>query len=120
MLLVRILYPTVVILACYLLAVVGIYDPQPLVLNATQQYHVTTTEYQMPMEFVDDQSGFESFYFLRNCTLRERFEIGVVKEDSKGSEAGWDIMQAIFDDLAGRYNIASERLGIKTMNMHVF
>ena len=35
MLIWKILYPTIVIFGCYLIAALGIYDPQDLTLNAT-------------------------------------------------------------------------------------
>ena len=116
----HILYPTLVVFGCYLLAAWVIYDPKDLTMVATEQYHVTSTETAQPMYFNDEGSEMYSNYLLKNCTLRERFMIGLVKEDSKGSTDGFEMLRAIFDDLAGRFNEASQELGIPPMKEKIF
>ena len=116
----HIMYPTLVVFGCYLLAAWGIYDPQDLYMVATEQYHVTSTDTAQPMYFYDEGSEMYGNYLLKNCTLRERFIIGLVKEDSKGSTDGFEILEAIFDDLSGRFNEASKELGVPTMKAKTF
>lgn len=88
----HIMYPTLVVFGCYLLAAWGIYDPQDLYMVATEQYHVTSTDTAQPMYFYDEGSEMYGNYLLKNCTLRERDIIGLVKEDSKGSTDGFEIL----------------------------
>ena len=87
---------------------------------ATEQYHVTSTDTAQPMYFYDEGSEMYGNYLLKNCTLRERDIIGLVKQDSKGSTDGFEILQAIFEDLSGRYNDASKDLGVPEMKAKTF
>ena len=69
-------------------------------MKATEQFHVTATD---EMQFADVESGFKSAFALHNCTLYQRFEIGLVRQDNYGNEEGFTVLQSAFTELAARY-----------------
>ena len=71
------------------------------------------------MSFYDD-ADFQSSYLLKNCTLRERYIIGIVKEDDKGSSDGWEVMLAVFKDISERFNAANAAYGQPVMKSKIF
>ena len=79
-----------------------IYNPDDLKMEATSTYFVTSST---PTDnvFVNSESEFETTFALRNCTVLERFEVGIVKKDKDGSDGGLPVLESIFDDLNEAY-----------------
>ena len=87
-------------------------------MKATEQAYATSTD--LNMQFIDNDSGFTTDLALHNCTLFRRWQIGVVKKDKHGSEAGSPILQKVADDIAERYRRATEGRDLPTMTQKEF
>ena len=103
-----------------LLLSLAIYRPATLQLEAVNgAYVASNTPNSGENNFVtsSDDGGFETALNLRNCTLLQRFEIGVVTQDSSGGTEGLPILEAVFNDLAEAYRTANADVGGYTMSM---
>ena len=102
---------------------ISIYNPQNLLLKAAENAYVaSSTPNAGENVFVDAavSDGFETALNLRNCTLQNRFEVGVIQQDSSGSTDGLPILKAVFDDLANAYASANADKGGYTLKMREF
>ena len=78
---------------------ISIYHPVSLQLSAIPKHGgkwpfvTSNTPNKGENNFVDVESGLSTDLTMLNCTLYERFNIGVVKEDSTGSESGFEVLE---------------------------
>ena len=69
--------------------------------------------------FVDEASEMSSSLYLRNCTLYQRFSIGLVEQADNGSTEGYSTLVSIFDDLNEAYSKANTADGF-SLNVRKF
>lgn len=96
-------FPLVVI--TLILSALVTYSPADLQLSAVKSAYVTSsTPNATTNNFYDDQSGFNTPLVLKNCTLYEYFNIGVVKTGGPGDAVLDSIFTELNDAYASAYN----------------
>ena len=75
-----------------LLIAISIYNPQNLNLKATENAYVASSTPENIFVESAGAGGFETSLNLRNCTLQNRFEVGLIRQDSSGGTDGFKIL----------------------------
>lgn len=89
----------------------SIHDPDILMLKAPEQYFVTSTN-PLDNKFLNDPE-FVTPISLHNCTLYEQFQVGIVKQDSNGNTDGFEVLMAVYDDIAAAYAKINQDTGYR-------